>query len=67
MEEGERMGYLCSGLGIDRCDFLFAGFDHGTDLGQTYLGSLVGMGCTPDIDIDIMAHLCVIPDASLSD
>ena len=67
MEEGERMGYLCSSLRRNRCNFLFAGFDHRADLGKTYLGGMVAMGRPPDIYADIMAYLCVLPDASPSD
>ena len=67
MEEGEGVGYLCSGFCRDWRNFLFAGFDHRADLGKTYLGGMVGMGRPPDVHADIMAHLCVVPDASLPD
>ena len=67
MEEREGVGYLCSSFSRDRRGFLLASINYRADLGQTYLGSLVGVGCMFDIYINTVAYLCVLSDASPSD
>ena len=64
LEKGKGVGYLCTCLGWNRCDFLFPGFDNRSYLGKTYLGNLVGLGCALNFDPYFVVDLCSLSDAT---
>ena len=66
MEKGKRVGYICTCIGRNRGHFLFFGFDYRSNLGQTYLGDLVGLGCASDLNFDFVVDICGLSDVACS-
>ena len=60
------MGYLRPRVSRDRSDFLFAGAHYRAHLGETYLGSLVGLGCALDFDAHPLVDLRRLSHASVA-